>query len=145
MKKRHMVLMVGGLSLVGFATPNLILGFLKHNAGAKESPPVEGLVEREARYKAGLAGRNKRLTVNYLEATKAAINREVKKTGQRNYKVSQVVFTSEKVKWIAGQKQVQLTFIYQLQLRNGKSKKLNGSIHLASDEAGNLFDTAIEI
>ena len=145
MKKRYIALLVIFLSLVGFATPDLILGFLKHNACTKESPPVEALVERQARYKAGLLGRNNRLTVNYLEATRAAINQELKETGWGNYKATQVVFTSEKVKWIARQKQVELTFTYQLQPRKGKPKRLNGTIHLACDEAGNLFDTAIKL
>jgi ribosomal protein L16/L10AE len=144
MRKRYILLIMGSALVVLFM-PSVVLRTIQQTSGTKEAPPPVGLVEREAKYRNEKLTRTARVTKNYLEATKAAINRELKESGRSDHEASQIVFTSEKVKRIAGQKQVHLTFTYQLQPKKGKPKKLNGSIHLATDEAGNLFDTSIKI
>ncbi len=144
MRKRYILLIMGSALVVLFM-PSVVLRTIQQTGVTKEASPPVGLVERDAKYRKEKLARSARVTTNYLEATKAAINRELKESGRSDYKASQIVFTSEKVKRIAGQKQVQLTFTYQLQPKKGKPKKLNGSIHLATDEAGNLFDTSIKI
>ena len=145
MKKRYIALLVIFLSLVGFATPNLILGFIKHYSDVEETTPAIDLAERQARFNAGLSRSSGRNKINYQTETKQAIIRELKEKGQRDFEVSKIVFTSEKSKTIAGQRQVALSFTYQLQYKNEKPKKLKGSILLASDGAGNWFDSTIKI
>lgn len=145
MKKRYIALLVIFLSLVGFATPNLILGFINHYSDVEETTPAIDLAERQARFNAGLSRSSGRNKINYQTETKQAIIRELKEKGQRDFEVSKIVFTSEKSKTIAGKRQVALCFTYQLQYKNGKPKKLNGSILLASDGVGNWFDSTIKI
>ena len=143
MRKRHLGLLLIGLSLVGIATPDAILNVMEANTGPEESASAGGLQERRGKYLSGLSNRSSQ--VNYLDETKAAITRALQAKGRNNFEVSKIVFTSEKSKTIAGQRQVALSFTYQLQYQKGPSQKRNGSILLVSDGAGNWFDSAIKI
>lgn len=136
MKKRYIVLLVGGFSLVGFATPSVMLTLLKQQAGIDPSPPVESLEERRIKFNNGHSGQVK---INYLEETKEAITRQLKEKGKTEFEVSEIVFTSERTKWVAGQKQVHLSFTYQVKYPRGKPQKQKASLLLATDGAGNVF------
>jgi hypothetical protein len=142
MRLRSIILTVTGFSLIVFAMPNFILTAIRHNTDAPARAPVESLEERRVKF---FAGRSDQTKVNYQTETKEAIIRELRKKGQRDFEVSQIVFTSEKSKTIAGQRQVSLSFTYQLQYLKGKPEKLKGSLVLASDGAGNWFDSSIKI
>jgi len=143
MKKRYIFLLLAGFSLVGFAMPNFLLTLLKHNAGTEETAPADGLQERQARFNARNTGAVKLEKTNYLKETKATITRELKEQEpNKRFEVSKIVFTSEETRWIAGQKQVRLSYTYQVQYPNSKPKKLKGSVLLASDEAGNMVNTS---
>lgn len=147
MKLKYIFFILMGFSLINYAAPMVTLALLRSNngAGSITSGPVEGLAVREAKYRSGAPANNAPGT-NYIAETKAAITRELKESGNKeSFEVSKVVFTSEKSKWIAGQQQVMLSFTYELKYKGQKSKKLNGSIILASDEAGKIFDSTIEI
>ena len=135
MKKRHIFLVIG-LSFVGFASPNMILTLIKHHTGTDPRSPVESLEERREKF---FGGNSDQVKVNYLEETRAAITQYLQDKGKADFKVSKIVFTSEKAKWVDGQKQVYLSFTYQVQYRKGKPQKRSGSLLLASDGAGNVF------
>ena len=151
MKLKHLGLIVIGASMVSFVAPSALLPFLiKDNAGTEAKPAAldGGLEARRVKYSTNVAGRSGRgneYTSNYINETKAAVTRKIKERGSSNFEVSKIVFTSKKSKIVAGQRQVALSFTYELKYRNGKPEKKKGGILLVSDEAGNWFDSSISI
>jgi len=130
-------------SLAGFAMPTATLILLKNNAGI--NAPPDGLHVRQAKYEHGTTEATPS-NKEYITKTKAAITRQLRASGHYDsLKVTKLVFTSEKSRWIAAQRQVGLSFTYELKYKGKQRKNLKEYILFASDEVGNLFDNAIEI
>jgi len=142
MKLKHWGFIIFGTSLASFIAPSAIMPFLTDNLN-----PEKKLEERRAQFGNNqVTHRVKVHDVSYVRETKAAIIRELKGRNRNdNFQISKIVFTSQKSKWIAGQRQVALSFTYELKYKGQAPEMLSGSIQLASDEAGKLFDSSIEI
>ena len=140
MKKRYILLVIF-LSFVGFATPDMLLTLIKHQTGKDPRAPAASMEERKTKF---FAGRSDQAKVNYLQQTRAAITQDLQDKGKADFEVSKIVFTSEKAKWVAGQKQVHLSYTYQVQYSKGLPQKRSGSLVLASDGAGEMFYTSVK-
>ncbi|QNF31339.1 hypothetical protein HUW51_00865 (plasmid) [Adhaeribacter swui] len=141
MRFKRLAFLVIGTSMVGFAAPSVMLPLLTTQPSPQRSAALSGEGLEARRIKADA----KRVEINYLEETQQAITRHLAEKGARNFEVSQIVFTSEKTKRIAGQKQVDLSFTFQLQLKDQVPQELPGEIRLASDADGNWFNTSVQL
>lgn len=126
------------LLLLGFAVLNLA-------GGAIFSPSTKEIkTEAESKSKA---------TKSYIAETKAAITRRLKEEERgAEFEISKIVFTSESSRVVAGQRQVELSFTYELkylsdyqEMKKGDAMKQEGTILLAKDENGNWFDSTLDI
>ncbi len=148
MKLKYIGILVFGAALVSFTGPTALLVLIKgknttqvNNIKRNDNLRARRIKYEEARY-------SNTVEVGYLSQTKAAIIRDIKRRSAfetEPFEVSKIVFTSEKVKWVAGQKQVHLSFTYQLEYRKAKPQQLHGSILLASDADGKLFSSQVKI
>lgn len=142
MKLKHWGFLIFGSSLASFIAPSAILPFLTDDLDTENK-----LEERKAQFGNNQAAHSVKVyDVSYIKEAKAAIVRKLKERNfNDSFEISKIVFTSQKSKWVAGQRQVVLSFTYELKYKGQAPEKLNGSIHLASDEAGKLFDSSIGI
>ncbi len=141
MRLKHLAFLIIGTSMVGFVAPSVMLPLIKKKSNTERTATLAGEGLEARRIKAD----TRRMEVNYLEETQLAITKHLKEKGTKNFEVSRIVFTSEKIKRVAGQKQVTLAFTYQIQYKNAIAKQGAGEIQLASDADGNWFEPTIKI